>query len=51
MLKIQFVPRSKHSVCVNQSVMYMEMIAVYYDVYTKHINAFCSQNVEVLNVS
>ena len=51
MLKIQFVPRSEHSVWANQSVVYMEVIAVYYDIHTKHINAFCSQNLEVLNVS
>jgi hypothetical protein len=30
--------------------MYMEIMAVYYDIHTKHTNAFYSQNVVVYEV-
>ena len=52
-LKIQLVPRSKHSISViktNQSVLYREIIAVCSLIHTKHINTLCGQNVELLNV-
>ena len=31
-------------------MLYREIIAVCYEIYTKHINALCGQNVELLNV-
>jgi hypothetical protein len=50
---IQSVPRSKHSVSViktSQLMLYREIIAVCSEVHTKHINALCGQNVELLHV-
>ena len=52
-MQIQSVPRSKHIVPVtktNQLMLYMELIAVCSQIHTKHINALCGQNVELLNV-
>jgi hypothetical protein len=52
-LKIQSVPRSKHSVCViktNQLMLYGEIIAVCSEIHTKHINTLCGQNVDFVNV-
>ena len=34
----------------NQSVLYREIIAVFSEIHTKHINTLCGQNVELLNV-
>jgi hypothetical protein len=31
-------------------MVYREIIAVYSDTHTKHINTLCGQNVELLNV-
>jgi len=31
-------------------MVYREIIAVYSEIHTKHINALCEQNVEMLNV-
>jgi hypothetical protein len=48
-LKIQSVPRSKHSVSViktSQLMLYREIIAVCSEIHTKHINTLCGQNVE-----
>jgi len=52
-LKTQSVPRSKHSVSViqtSQLMLYSETMAVCSQIHTKHINALCRQNVELLNV-
>ena len=53
-LKIQPVPRSKHSVTAiktSQLMLYREIIAVCSHIHTKHINTLCGQNVEfVTNV-
>ena len=52
-LKIQSVPRSKHSVSVTQTsqlTLYREITAVCSQIHTKHINTLCGQNVEFLNV-
>ena len=52
-LKIQSVPRSKHSVWfikTSQLMLYREIIAVCSQIHTKHINTLCGQNVELLNV-
>ena len=52
-IKIQSVPRSKHSVSViktSQLMLYREIIAVCSQIHTKHINTLCGQNVELLNV-
>ena len=52
-IKIQSVPRSKHSVSVTktgQLMLYREIIAVCSQIHTKHINTLCGQNVELLNV-
>ena len=49
-IKIQSLPRSKHSVSViktSQLMLYREIIAVYYHIHTKHINTLCGQNVEL----
>jgi len=43
----------KHSVSViktSQLMLYREIIAVCSQIHTKHINAVCGQNVELLNV-
>ena len=50
---IQCVPRTKHSVSViqtSQLMLYREIIAVYSQIHTEHINTLCGQNVELLNV-
>jgi hypothetical protein len=52
-LKIQSVPRSKHSVSViktSQLMLYREIITVCFEVHTKHINTLCGLNVEFVNV-
>jgi hypothetical protein len=53
-LKIQFVPRSKHSSCKNRSGIITardaEVIAVCSEIHTKHINTLCVQNVGPTNI-
>jgi len=52
-MKIQSVPRSKHSVSVlktNQLMLYREIIAVSSQVHTKRIHTLCGQNVELFDV-
>ena len=52
-IKIQSVPRSKHSVSViqtNQLMLYREIIAVCSQIHTKHINTPCGQNAEFVSV-
>ena len=34
----------------SQLMLYREIIAVYSQIHTKHINTVCGQNVELLNV-
>ena len=49
-IKIQSVPRSKHSVSViktSQVKLYREIIAVFSQIHTKRINTLCGQNVEL----
>ena len=49
-IKIQSVPRSKHSVSVIKTrklMLYREIIAVFSQIHTKHINTLCGQNVEL----
>ena len=49
-LKTQFVPRIKHSALViktDKLLMYRKVIAVCSDIYAKHINTLCGQNVEL----
>jgi len=49
-IKIQSVPRSKHSLSViktSQLMMYREIIAVCSQIHTKHLNTLCGQNVEL----
>ena len=31
-------------------MLYMEIIAVFSEIHTKHVNTLCGQNVELLNV-
>ena len=50
-IKIQSVPRSKHSVSViktSRSVLYRKIIAICTQIHIKHINMLCGQNVELL---
>jgi len=52
-IKILSVPRSKHSVSIiktSQLMLYREIIAVFSQIHTKHINTLCGQNLELLNV-
>ena len=52
-IKIQSVPRSKHTVSViktSQLMLYREIIAVCSQIHTKHINTLCGQNVGLYNV-
>jgi hypothetical protein len=35
----------------SQSMLYRELIAVCSEIHTKHINTFCRQNVEFVNVT
>ena len=52
-INIQSVPRSKHSVSIiktSQLMLYRGIIAVCSQIHTKHINALCGQNVELLDV-
>jgi len=52
-LKTQSVPRSEHCVWViknSQLMLYREIMAVCFEIHTKHINVLCGQNVELLNV-
>ena len=47
-IKIQSVPRSKHSVSViqtSQLMLYREIIAVCSESHTKHINAVCGNSI------
>jgi len=49
-IKIQSVPRSKHTVSViktSQLMLYTEIIAVCSQIHTKHITTLCGQNVEL----
>ena len=49
-LKTQFVPRRKHSASViktDKLLLYRDEIAVCPQIYTKHINTLCGQNVEL----
>jgi len=49
-IKIQSVPRSKHSVSViktSQLMLYREIIAVCSQIHKKHIKTLCEQNVEL----
>jgi hypothetical protein len=51
---ISDVPLTDNSIYIiakNKSVMYRKIIAVCSEIYTKHINTLCEQNVELLNVS
>ena len=53
-IKIQCVPRSKHSVSVtktSQLMLYREIIAVCSEIHTKHINTLCGQNVDFTKVA
>jgi len=53
-IKIQSVPRSKHSVSViqtSQLMLYREIMAIGSEIHTKHLNTLCGQNVELLNVT
>ena len=48
-IKIQSVPRSKHSVSViktSQLMLYREIIAVCSQIHKQHINTLCGQNAE-----
>jgi len=50
-MKFQSVPRSKHYiVCKNQSMLYVEIVAVCSEIHTKHTNILCGQHVELLSV-
>jgi hypothetical protein len=52
-LKIQSVPRSRHSVSVmktSQLMLYWEIIAVCCEIHTKHINTLCEHHVEFINI-
>ena len=52
-LKIQSVPRSKHSVSViktSQLMLYREIIAVCSQIHTKHTNTLCGQKLELPDV-
>ena len=52
-MRIQFVPRRRRYVSVTkirQLMLYKEIIAVYSDIHTKHVNTLCRQKVELLNV-
>jgi hypothetical protein len=35
---------------ISQLMLYREIIAVCYQIHTKHLNTLCGQNVELLNV-
>ena len=51
---VESVPRSKHTpvsdIKTSQLMLYSEIIAVYSEIHTKHINTLCGQEVELLNV-
>jgi hypothetical protein len=52
-LKVQSVPRSKHSVSViktSQLMLYREIIAVCSEIHTKHTSTLCGQNAELFSV-
>jgi hypothetical protein len=52
-LKIQFPPQRKHNatlININLLMMFMEIIAVYFENHTKPINILCEQNADLLNV-
>ena len=52
-LNTQSVPRSTHSASViktNKLKLYREIIAVFSEIHSKHINTLCGQNVGLLNV-
>jgi len=52
-IKIQSVPRSKHSISViqtSQLMLYREIIAVCSEIHTKHINTLRGQKAKCLNV-
>ena len=49
-MKTQYVPRSKHTVSViktSQLMLNREIIAVCFQIHTKHINTLCGQKVEL----
>ena len=49
-IKIQSVPRSKHSVSIiktSRLMLYREIIADFPQIHTKYINTLCGQNVEL----
>jgi hypothetical protein len=51
--QIQSVPHRKHSVSItkpNRLMLFREIIAVYCENHTKHINTLCEQNKGFLNV-
>ena len=35
---------------INQLMLYKEIIAVFFQIHTKHINTLCGQNVEFVNI-
>ena len=43
--------RWKMVMAVSGRVLYREMIAVCFQIHTKHINTLCGQNVELLNIT
>jgi hypothetical protein len=50
---IQFVPHRKHIVSatkINRLMLFREIIAVYCENHTEHMNTLCGQNVELVNV-
>jgi len=52
-VKVQSVPRSKHSVSVikiNQLMLYREVTGVCSEIHTKHIHTLRGQNVKFVNV-
>ena len=53
-IKIQSVPRSKHSVSViktNQLMLYRAVIAVCSEIHSKHTNTLCGRSVQIYNVN
>ena len=42
--------RVKSVIKTSQLILYREIIAVFSQIHTKHINTLCGQNVELLNV-
>ena len=42
--------RVKYVIKTSQLMLYREIMAVFSEIHTKHINTLCGQNVELLNV-